>query len=321
MDLCQLPEDPVSGLERRVETPILEGAMNVLVVGVTGLLGAEISRRLKAGGHAVSGLVRPGSSREATVRELGVEVRSGDLKNPASLEAACQGVEAIVSTATAVTSGGSGNSLAAVDGQRYASLLEAAKAAGVRRFVYVSASPKYGESSPLVLHKRATERLVKASGLDYVILQPSFFMDIWFSPALGWDLKAGKAQIFGAGDAPISYIALGDVAAYAVAVLEASGAKKLVIPLGGPEAISPREALAVVEKVVGRKFKVTTLPGFVPRLASVMLKPFNPKLSSLMGLGAETLTGDAIDPAGARAIAAVRFTSVAEWAERTTRAG
>jgi uncharacterized protein YbjT (DUF2867 family) len=295
--------------------------MNVLVVGVTGLLGAEISRRLKAGGHAVSGLVRPGSPKEATVRALGVEVRRGDLRDPASLVAACRGVEAIVSTATAVTSGGSGNSLAAVDGQGYASLLEAARTTGVRRFVYISASPKYVESSPLVLHKRATERLVKASGIDYLILQPSFFMDIWFSPALGWDLKAGKAQIFGAGDAPISFIALGDVAAYAVAVLEAPGVKNRVIPLGGPEALSPRRALAVIEQVVGKTFKVTTLPGFVPRMASMVLKPFNPKLSSLMGLGAETLTGDAIDPVEARAIAAVRFTSLAEWAGKTTRAG
>jgi uncharacterized protein YbjT (DUF2867 family) len=292
--------------------------MNVLVVGATGLLGTEIARRLKTLGHAVSGLVRPGSPREQALRALGVEVRSGDLREVASLEAACRGVEAIVSTATAVTSGGRGNSLAAVDGGGYANLLEAAKAAGVRRLVYISASPKYGESSPLIVHKRATERLVMASGLDYVILQPSFFMDIWFSPALGWDLKVGTAQIFGAGDAPISFIALGDVAAYAVAALEVTGVQNRVIPLGGPEAITPRRALEVLERAVGKKFKVTTLPGFVPTLASTVLKPFNPKLASLMGLGAETLTGDVIDPATARTFAAVPVTSLAEWAHRRT---
>jgi NADH dehydrogenase len=235
-----------------------------------------------------------------------------------SLKAACRGVEAIVSTATAVTSGGDGNTLDAVDGDGYASLLQAARGAGVRRFVHVSASPKYGESSPLVLHKRATERLVRASGLDYVILQPSFFMDIWFSPALGWDLKAGKAQIFGAGDAPISFIAVGDVAAYAVAMLEALGVKNQVIPLGGPEALTPRRALQVIEQATGKKFKVTTLPGFVPTLASRVLKPFNPKLASLMGLGAETLTGDAIDPAAARAFGAAPATTLAEWVRRET---
>jgi hypothetical protein len=109
--------------------------------------------------------------------------------------------------------------------------------------------------------------------------------------ALGWDLEAGKAQVFGAGDAPISVVALGDVAAYAV---------------------------EVIEQAVGKKFKVTTVPGFVPTLASMVLRPFNPKLASLMGLGAETLTGDVIDPATARTFAALPLTSLAEWAQRRT---
>ena len=65
-------------------------------------------------------------------------------------------------------------------------------------------------------------------------------MDVWFSPALGWDLAAGKAQVFGAGSAPISFIALEDVASAAVASVEASTAPFREIPLGGPEAISPR---------------------------------------------------------------------------------
>jgi uncharacterized protein YbjT (DUF2867 family) len=139
-------------------------------------------------------------------------------------------------------------------------------------------------------------------------------MDVWFSPALGWDLKAGKAQIFGAGDAPLSYVCVADVAAYTVAVLTDDRVKNQVIPLGGPEAITPRDALAVIEKAVGKKFKVTTLPGFVPRTAAAVLKPFNPKLASLMALGAETLTGDPIDLTKARAWADIRLTPLAEWA-------
>jgi uncharacterized protein YbjT (DUF2867 family) len=291
--------------------------MKILVVGATGLLGAEISRRLKAAGHDVAGLVRPGSPKERLVRGSGVEVRTGDLRDAASLAAACRGMDAVVSTATAVTSGGTGNSLAAVDSDGQARLIEAAKGAGVRRFLFVSTSPKYGESSPLILHKRATERRLKASGLDYLIVQPSFFMDIWFSPALGWDLKAGKAQVFGAGTAPISFIALDDVAAYSVAVLLAARVKNQEIPLGGPEPLSPRRAVEVIEQALGRKFKVTSVPGFVPRVASTVLKPFNPKLASLMGLGAETLTGDAVDLGKARSLADVRFTPLAEWARRS----
>jgi uncharacterized protein YbjT (DUF2867 family) len=141
-------------------------------------------------------------------------------------------------------------------------------------------------------------------------------MDIWFSPALGWDLKAGKAQIFGAGTAPLSYVCVADVAAYTAGVATDPKVKDQVIPFGGPQALSPREALGIIEQAVGKRFKVTALPGFVPRTAAVVLKPFNPKLASLMALGAEGIGGDAIDLAKARSLADVRLTPLAEWAAR-----
>jgi uncharacterized protein YbjT (DUF2867 family) len=287
--------------------------MNVLVVGATGVVGADISKRLVARGHRVVGLARPGSPKQGALRTAGVEIREGDLRDVASLALACQGMNAIVSTATAVTSGGSGNSLAAVDRAGYESLLSAAKAAGVRRFVYVSTSPKYGES-PLLEGKRATERALKASGLTFTILQPSLFMEIWFGPSVGWDLEKGKAQLFGRGTAPISWISCRDVAAYAAAVLEEPKAENQEIPLGGPAALAPRDALAQIERIAKRSFKVTRLPAFMPRFASAMLKPFNPKLASLMSLGTETLSGDVIDLTKARAIADVPFTALEAWA-------
>ena len=287
--------------------------MNVLVVGATGLLGTEIAKRLVAKGHRVCGLVRPQSPKEEALRALGVEVRHGDLRAPDTLEAACVGMEVVVSTATAITSAGAGNSLAAVDQAGYESLLAAAKKAGVRRFVYLSTSPKYG-ASPLLQSKRATERALRDSGLEYVILQPSLFMEIWFGPAVGWDLKAGKAQIFGKGDAPISWISCQDVAAYAVAVVDEPRAKNQVIPLGGPEAISPRAAHRLLETTLGKTLKVTTLPSFMPKFGSAVLKLFNPKLASLMALGTETLSGDAIDLTLARSIAPLQQTPLADWA-------
>jgi uncharacterized protein YbjT (DUF2867 family) len=227
-------------------------------------------------GRRVAGLVRPGSTNGVAP---GVDVRHGDLRDGPSLEAACRGVEAIVSTATAVTAGGKGNSLAAVDRAGYQTLIAAAKAAGVRRFVYVSTSPKYG-ASPLLEGKRATELALRESGLTFTTLQPSFFMEIWFGPAVGWDLQHGTAQIFGKGDAPISWICAQDVAAYAVAALEEPKANNREIPLGGPQALSPRAALRQIEETIGKAFKVRRLPTFMPTLAAAVLKPFNPKLSS-----------------------------------------
>lgn len=288
--------------------------MNVLIVGSTGVVGSDIAERLVAAGHRVRGLVRAGSPKEAALRAKGVEVAVGDLLDAPSLAAASVGMDAIISTATAVTSGGKGNSLAAVDQDGYRSLLAAAKSAGVRRFIYVSTSPKYG-ASPLLKGKRATEQLLRESGLQFTTIQPSLFMEIWFGPAVGWDLKAGKAQLFGKADQPISWISCRDVAAYVAAILEKPETHGQEIPLGGPAAISASAALELIEGLSGKRFKVTRLPAFMPGIAATVLKLFNPKLASLMALGTETLSGDVIDLTRARALADVRFTPLSEWAQ------
>lgn len=77
----------------------------ILVVGATGNLGGSIARALLAEGKKVRVLVRPGSSYAGLVRD-GAEPVTGDLKDPASLQAACAGVDAVVTTANAIGRGG-----------------------------------------------------------------------------------------------------------------------------------------------------------------------------------------------------------------------
>ena len=191
--------------------------MNVLVVGATGKLGFRICAGLIRNGHKVRGLVRAGSTRAGELSQAGVEVFHGDLKDAASLDAACRGMNVIVSTATAVVSAGSGNSLAAVDRDGHKALLTAAEKNGVQKFVFVSLSPNLPEVSPLIACKRDIERAVRASGLKWTILQPSYFMEIWFGPELGWDLRQGKGRFFGSGTAAGHCISIEDVAAYGIA--------------------------------------------------------------------------------------------------------
>ena len=76
----------------------------ILVVGSTGNLGGSIARRLLAEGKEVRILVRPGSSYRDLVDD-GAEPVTGDLKEPASLHAACAGVDALVTTANAIGRG------------------------------------------------------------------------------------------------------------------------------------------------------------------------------------------------------------------------
>ncbi|HMI84778.1 MAG TPA: SDR family oxidoreductase [Polyangiaceae bacterium] len=290
--------------------------MKVLVVGATGLLGTNVCKRLTERGHTVVGLVRSGSPKQAELRKIGVEVRFGDLLDAASLDAGCAGVEGVIATATAIVSKGSGNSLAAVDGKGYTALIAAAKRASVKRFVFISVSPTCSQDVPLIAMKRATERAIRESGMKWTILQPSNFMEIWLGPSLGWDLKAGKAQIFGKGEAPISWISLEDVGAYAVAALDSPSAENQTIPLGGPEVLTVSAALKTVESTLGKTFKVTRLPGFVPKIASALLRPLNPKLSSLMALGVQSLTGDVIDQTKQRSIVDVPLTSIEQYVRK-----
>lgn len=293
--------------------------MNVLVVGATGQLGFRICTGLLRNGHQVRGLTRQGSTRAGELKQAGVEVFHGDLRDPASLDAATRGIQVIVSTATAVVSAGAGNSLAAVDRDGYKALLAAAVKNGVQKFVFVSVSPNLPEISPLVACKREFERAVRASGLKWTILQPSYFMEIWFGPELGWNLREGKGQFFGPGLGRSSVVSIEDVAACGIAAVTEPKSDNEDIPLGGPAALSPVEAVKVFEETSGRKFRIKKIPLFIPRSAAVLLRPFNPKIASLMAFGAISDRGDVIDPAKARAIFGLPGTSIKEFAERALR--
>jgi uncharacterized protein YbjT (DUF2867 family) len=290
--------------------------MNVLVVGATGLLGFRICAGLVRNGHTVRGLTRSGSGRVGELQQAGVEVFLGDLKDSASLDAATRGIQVIVSTATAIMSAGSGNSLAAVDRDGHQALLAAAVKNGVRKFIYVSLSPHLAEVSSLIACKRDIERAVRASGLTWTILQPSSFMEIWLGPAMGWDLRQGKGQFFGPGTARVNYISMEDVAAYGIASVTEPKSDNQDIPLGGPEARSPVEIAKLFEQISGRTFRIRKIPLFVPRIAALVLRPFNPKLASLMAFGAISDRDDLIDPTRARQIYGLPTTSLAEYAKK-----
>jgi uncharacterized protein YbjT (DUF2867 family) len=288
-------------------------APRVLVVGAAGLLGMEVCRRLVARGVTTRAFYRAGSAREEEIKALGVELAPGDLKDRASLETACQGVDAVVATATAIMSK---DSLRRVDRTGYLKLIKAAKTAGVKRFVYISASPNLSGATPLVAHKRRIEAALKASDLTWTVLQPSSFMEVWLGPALEWKLAEGKVRVFGRGDRPISFIFVSDVGAWAVAVLDEPKAYGQAIPLGGPRALPPLEVVKIFETALGKPLKVSHVPAAAPKIAAAVLKPFNPKLASLMGLAVDAMRGDAIDMSKARSIASVQETSVEDYARR-----
>src|SRR6059058_1160507 len=233
----------------------------ILVAGATGVLGSEIVRRLLAKGENVKAIVRSTSNPDAVaaLKKAGAETVVADLKDPSSLDVACKGVEAVISSVTAVTTAKEGDSFAATDGKGNKNLVDAARKAGAKKFVFVSFDVKYSPSAPLADAKIDAEQHLKDSGLNYTILHPSLFCESWLGPMLFADPVACTARIYGDGNRKIRYITAGDVAQLAIQSLTNPTANNAVIPFGGPEEITQREAVEIFEKASGKKFTVTEL--------------------------------------------------------------
>jgi uncharacterized protein YbjT (DUF2867 family) len=234
----------------------------ILVAGSTGFLGSEICRRLVADEQPVRALVRPTSDPGAISRlkELGAETVEGDLRDRASLEAACRGATAVVSTVTTTRSRQPGDSIEATDQQGQINLVDAARTAEVRRFSYVSYSGGIVGNDPLTTAKRSVEMRLRDSGMTYTILRPTYFMEVWLSPALGFDFANARATIYGSGHNAISWISLADVAEFAVRTLTERAGENTTLELGGPEALSPLDVVRVFEAVGGKQFELQHVP-------------------------------------------------------------
>jgi NADH dehydrogenase len=232
--------------------------MSTLVVGATGYLGGRVSRELAAADKPVAGMFRAGDeeARLEPLRSAGVELVEGDLKDAASLERACQGRTAVVSTASSSIVHQSGDTIQSVDLDGQIRLIEAAKAAGVSRFVYISFSSNMTTDAPLTAAKRSVEEHLEASGLEYTILRCGFLLEVMVSPAVGFDFANGKAVVYGTGENGLSLVSMDDVAKMVVLCLERPDAANATIEFGGPEVVTLHDVVRVFEDVSGRSFEM-----------------------------------------------------------------
>ncbi len=266
-----------------------------LVVGATGFLGSDICRLLVEKGQPVRALVRTTSdpARKDVLQRLGIELVEGDLQDPASLAAACQGVTAVISTASVTISRQPGDSIQAVDLEGQLNLIQAAKAAQVAQFIYVSYSRNIDVDCPLKTAKRTVEQALQESGLTYTILRPSSFMEVWLSPIVGFDAANASVTVYGAGEGKISWISLHDVAQFAVASLTNPAAQNAVLELGGPEALSPLKVIKIFEAASGKTFTVQHVPA--EALQAQLDAATDPIQQSFAALMLAVTQGDEID--------------------------
>ena len=287
--------------------------MKTLVIGATGLVGLETCRRLTESGAAVRALTRTtaDAQKRAELERLGVELAQGDLKDPPSLARACAGVRSVISTASSTLTRQSGDSIETVDRRGQLALVDAARAAGVEHFVFVSFRDNPAIRFPLTEAKREVEQALKTSGMAYTILQASYFMEVWLTPALGFDPANGKVRIYGDGSQPVSWISYKDVAHAAAAAVSEPAARNQVVELGGPQALSPLEVVRMFEAAGAGEIAAEHVPA--PALQAQMNAATDPLEKTFAGLMLQYTGGDAIDPAASSRLFPFRMTSVRDF--------
>lgn len=265
----------------------------VLVAGATGQLGRYVVEALKARGFAVRALARdPARLRGAAVDEAA----RGDLLDPASLRAACRGVDAVVSCAgasMALGNFGDRRSFMTVDYAGNRNLLEAARAEGVGRFVYVSlfGGERMTDTEYAAAHERFVEAL-RGSGLSHATVRPTGFFS--FLGEIARMAKRGRGVVMGSGEARTNPIHEADLAEV---VADAVDGDETEIPAGGPEVLTRKEIVEIAFRAVGRPPKLTHLPAGLFRGVAKVMKPLNPRIAALLDFGARVSQIDCVAPA------------------------
>ncbi len=235
----------------------------ILVVGSTGLLGSEVCQLLASKGIPIRALVRQTSTaaKIERLKNFGAEISAGDLTNPTSLVAACNGIQGIICTASAQKSFVQGiNDFQTVDLHGIKGLISEAEKAGVSRFIFTSFASSIKLRSPLIEAKRSVEKYLRESSLVYTIIRSSFFMETWFSPTAGFDPWQGRATIYGDGVRPIRWISVRTVAQVIVTALYNEETYNTTVEVAGPEALGPSQVVPIFEEAGQHPFEVTYVP-------------------------------------------------------------
>jgi NADH dehydrogenase len=264
----------------------------ILVAGANGLLGSRIVRRLRQQGRRVRALSRDAKRLEA-MAALGAEPFAGDMLDRAAMDRACAGVAQVVSTANNIFGRGP-TSPNRIDEPMYRTLGAAATAAGVRRWIHISARNLAPDSVVDYFRvKHRVEAIVRESGVPWVIVRPSAYMDVWTGVLFGNPEQPGPvATIFGRGDRVANFIAVDDVVSFVLAILEDASVRNEVVDIGGPTEMTLMEFAVPIQRAMGLPEKRKQVPAPVLGVARLVARPFNEVAARLASLGYWTTLTD-----------------------------
>jgi uncharacterized protein YbjT (DUF2867 family) len=251
--------------------------MPVLVTGATGFIGPHVVHALRSRDVAVRALVRD-PARAGRLAAWGVELVRGDVGDPASLRAACDGADAVIHLVAIIVGRPADFERVMAQGTRH--LVAAARDAGVRRFVLASALGLDERTKDVVAYYRAKwamEQAVRESGLEHVILRPSFVFgkDGGVLPTFVRLARfAPVTPIIGPGTQRLQPIWVDDMAEYYARSLDQPGVANRTFEVGGPDAPTWNDFWERLKRVLGTRRPSLHVPFGVMRAQAALTERF-----------------------------------------------
>ena len=252
----------------------------IVIAGGTGRLGSLLVRQLVDSGHAVRILTRNRDRADQFGDQ--VEVITGNVRDPDAVAAALVGAHTVISAIHGLVGTGKDNP-ASIDIDGNQNLIDAAVRAGVGRFVLMSihgARPDH--PMELARAKFAAETALHSSGLNFAIIRPTAFTELWIEQVGSSLLNGGPARIFGRGLNPVNFVSVHDVATYLVNGVNDPRASNATVDIGGAENISLVGLADVLADAWGKPAGAKHVPIGVMRVAATLLQPVKPDIARLI---------------------------------------
>lgn len=248
-----------------------------LVTGATGGIGRRVVRLLREQETPVRAFVRL-TSKYGELEHRGAEIFIGDLRQEKDIQKACQDVQYIVSA-----HGSNGDALA-LDYRANIELIDCAKAAGVQHFVFISVLgvDRGYEDAPVFKAKRAVERYLQASGLNYTILRPAGLASNLL-PLAEQFRENGIYLLVGDRKNRTSIVSTDDLAQMIVDSVTIEPAKNQIFSVGGPEILQREDIPRIFGRIFNQEPIVINPPLFLLDGVRSVVGLLNPQTQKELG--------------------------------------
>lgn len=248
-----------------------------LVTGATGGIGRRVVRLLREQEKQVRAFVRL-TSRYGELEHRGANIFIGDLRQERDIHKACQGVQYIIST-----HGSDGDALS-LDYRANIELIDSAKANGAQHFVFISVlgADRGYEDAPVFKAKRAVERYLETSGLNYTILRPAGLASNLL-PLAERFRETGLYLLVGDPKNRTSIVSTDDLARIMVDSVTVAAARNQIFPVGGPEILSREDIPEIFGRIFNKEPVVINPPLFAVDALRGALGFFNPQAQKALG--------------------------------------